>query len=718
MTETHSLFITCPRGIESLLAQELADMGVGECRPTAAGVHALADLAVAYRICLWSRLANKVLLELGRCSAKSKDDLYAGVQATDWSRYLSADGKLWIEVNGTNHNLRNTQFSGQIVKDAIVDQLRTDSGLRPTVHRDGSDLSVNLYIQRDQATINLDVSGESLHRRGYRQQSVLAPLKQNLAAALLMRAGWPQMRAEGAQLIDPCCGSGTLLIEAAMMAADIAPGMLRSEYAFQRWPDFRADTWEALKAEASERREKGLAQSLPEIRGYDIDPRAIRASQINAEAAGVDSMVRVMHKALVDFKKPTHGDFSHGLLITNPPYGERLGEQQTLLPLYEQLGVSLKRDFSGWRAGIFTGNPELARQLGLSPYKKYKLSNGAIPSELLLFEIFDAAGRREQQDHENGNNVEQASGGTQMLINRLQKNQRQLSSWLKTADTNCYRIYDADMPEYAVAIDVYADKLHVQEYQAPKSVDTNKARTHLREALVATQHVFDVPAQHIALKQRQRQRGNDQYQAQKKVGDKFIVNEGRAQFKVDLESYLDTGLFLDHRLLRRRLYESAMGKQFLNLFCYTATATVQAALGGASSSVSVDMSNTYLDWARENFALNNIGKQHQLVQADCLQWLQECRQGFDIIMLDPPSFSNSKRMESVLDVQRDHVKLIKRCLELLNPKGTLYFSTNLRKFKFDYDAIGKASVQDISKETIDKDFQRRSNIHQCFLIQH
>jgi 23S rRNA (guanine2445-N2)-methyltransferase / 23S rRNA (guanine2069-N7)-methyltransferase len=202
-------------------------------------------------------------------------------------------------------------------------------------------------------------------------------------------------------------------------------------------------------------------------------------------------------------------------------------------------------------------------------------------------------------------------------------------------------------------------------------------------------------------------------------GDFFTVQEGHAKFWVNLIDYLDTGLFLDHRPLRLKIAEHSQGKKFLNLFCYTATASVHAALGGATESTSVDMSNTYIDWARRNFELNKINLYaHKLVQADCLQWLNECRNGYDLIMLDPPTFSNSKRMEGVLDVQRDHVALVTRCMELLNTNGRLYFSTNLRGFKLDRESLAKYQLDDITASTIDVDFERNPKIHHCYLIQH
>lgn len=260
----------------------------------------------------------------------------------------------------------------------------------------------------------------------------------------------------------------------------------------------------------------------------------------------------------------------------------------------------------------------------------------------------------------------------------------------------------------------------MQEYAAPKSVDEDKAAARFEEIKAAVPVALEVPADHISFKQRRRNRGKQQYDRQSEQSHPLIsVTEGSARLWVNLWEYLDTGLFLDHRPLRLRIADKARGKRFLNLFCYTATATVHAALGGAAESVSVDLSHTYLKWAEKNFQANNLSlSKHQLVQGDCLQWLADCRQGFDLIMLDPPSFSNSKRMEGVLDVQRDHVAMIERCMELLHPGGELLFSNNLRSFKLDEAALGRYQVENITDQTLDPDFARNRKIHQCWSIRH
>jgi len=334
-----------------------------------------------------------------------------------------------------------------------------------------------------------------------------------------------------------------------------------------------------------------------------------------------------------------------------------------------------------------------------------------------------ASNRQEQADA--------LSNGAQMLVNRLQKNFKQLQKWAKKNDISCYRLYDADMPEYSAAIDIYRGQTqphkpeqlyaHVQEYAAPKSVDEERAAARFAEIEQAVPFVLDIPAAHISYKQRRRNKGASQYEkvSDRPTGDVFSVREGQAKLHVNMWQYLDTGLFLDHRLVRLMIAHLAKDARFLNLFCYTATASVHAALGGARYTVSVDMSNTYLNWARKNYALNGLSEsRNRLEQADCLKWLTENDQQFDLILLDPPSFSNSKRMEDVLDVQLDHVGMIEQAMRALSENGTLIFSNNLRSFKLDEGALSAYTIKDISVATIDEDFKRNARIHQCWLITH
>ncbi|MBM68556.1 MAG: bifunctional 23S rRNA (guanine(2069)-N(7))-methyltransferase RlmK/23S rRNA (guanine(2445)-N(2))-methyltransferase RlmL [Haliea sp.] len=724
-TANRQWFATCPKGMEGLLRDEMLALGASSARETVAGVYFDGPLAMGYRACLWSRLANRVLLPLGKFDAGDADALYRGMHALNWRDVFSPEQTFSIDFTGENAQIRNTQFGAQRCKDAIVDWF-TEQGLeRPSVDRRNPDLRFNVRLSRHGALLALDMSGGSLHRRNYRLQAGAAPLKENLAAAILLRADWPGMAARGGALIDPMCGSGTLLLEAAMMAADIAPGLGRERFGFERWQGHNAAQWQALLADAQGRAQRGREAQLPEMRGYDADAAVVRRAQENIARAGLQDAVRVSCRPLAELSKPTHRPLPQGLIVCNPPYGERLGDRDSLPYLYRELGETLAREFKGWQAAIFTGDKALGRATGLRSHKQYTLWNGALEACLLLFDLTDnrvsdrppvapaGAGVAASLDEQGA----ELSPGAQMFANRLRKNRRRLAAWVKREGIECYRLYDADMPEYAVAVDLYGTRVHVAEYQAPAGVDPQAAATRLDEIRAALPQALGVAAADVAYKVRQRQRGDEQYRKQGTDGELLTVREGAARLLVNLHDYLDTGLFLDHRPLRLRLGKEAAGRDFLNLFCYTGTATVHAALGGARTTTSVDLSNTYLAWLRKNLAQNGLDEsRNHIVRADCLSWLQESTQRYDLILLDPPSFSNSRKVEGSFDVQRDHGALVRAALARLRPGGVLYFSNNRRGFRLDPDLVSSYHCEDITRATLDPDFQRNPKIHQCWRI--
>ena len=718
---------TSPKGLGSLLVPEIEGFGASDVRETVAGVTFSGGLGVGYRACLNSRLANRIILQLSEFAASDADDLYAGIANLPWHEQLAPGGSLVVDFSGRSEGIRNTQFGAQRCKDAVVDVFRSRGLERPNVDTRSPDLRINVRLHRGRVTVGIDLSGKSLHQRGYRSDPGKAPLKENLAAAVLIRSGWLQSLAAGQPLIDPMCGSGTILIEAAMMAMDRAPGLDRARWGFDGWLGHQPEQWRAIKTDAVSRQRP--APEGVELRGYDGDIRAIRRAESSITALGLESLVRVRPKALNTLTRPTHRAMPEGLIVCNPPWGERLGEPAAMKRLYRELGQVMHREFQGWRAGILTADRDLGRAIGLRSHKQYALNNGAIDIQLLMFNLsadnhlssrnMDAAPETSGDRHgESGE--ESLTDGARMLLNRLNKNQRRLKSWLAKNGTSCYRLYDADMPEYAVAIDLYEGTPHVAEYAAPKTISEDAAQQRFDEALAAVR-VFCAlaPDEPIAAKRRERQRGTQQYTKQGQKGERLTVTEGTARLLVNLHDYLDTGLFLDHRPLRLRLAEEAKGKHFLNLFCYTGAATVQAALGGAATSTSVDLSNTYLQWFRENLALNGLSeRQHRAERADCLEWLASCERQFNLILLDPPSFSNSKAMVHSFDVQRDHVGLVDLAMSVLAPEGTLYFSNNRRGFDLD-EALGQRyTIDNVTKQSLSPDFSRRPDVHCCWRLRH
>ncbi len=705
-------FASCPKGLEYLLRDELAALGAGEVREALAGVHFSGTLETAYRACLWSRLASRILLPLAEFDAADDEALYRGVQAVDWSEHLASHGTFAVDAGTALSKLGHSQFVALRAKDAVVDQFRQREGVRPDVDTDEPDVRINLRLRRDRAVLSLDLSGAPLHRRGWREEQGEAPLKENLAAAVLLRARWPELYADGGALLDPMCGSGTLLIEGALMAADVAPGLRREYFGFLGWRQHDLALWRGLLDEAGQRAEAGLRELRSVFFGSDTDPRMVQTAKRNAQSAGVAGFFTLDRQDMAHVSPPP--GIGHGLVVTNPPYGERLGERAEMPGLYRALGQSLRTRFAGWRAAVLAGDAELGRAMHLHAEKRYALYNGALETLLLTF---DLAGQ-ETPPRE----PKPLSAGAQMLKNRLEKNLRHLRKRLAREGIHCWRAYDQDLPEYAAAIDVYGDRqggnhLHVQEYRAPADVPAELARQRLREIARVAGEVFEVPRERIALKTRERGKGGSKYGRFDQRGEFIEVEEGGLGFRVNLTDYLDTGLFLDHRLVRAKLRELARGRSFLNLFAYTGTASVYAAAGGATTTTSVDLSATYLEWASRNLALNGFsGAAHRLAQSDALSFLQQDRGRYGLIYVDPPTFSNSKRADD-FDVQRDHVALLLACADRLAGDGVLVFSNNYRRFALDRAALEERfSVEDWTAPSLPFDFARRADIHACWVL--
>ncbi len=727
---------TAPVGAASVLAEELVQFGAHQVRERSHDVKFQGPLEVGYRACLWSRTATRVLLNLGSIDAGSTQNIYEAVKRIDWREHLAPGATLACDCSGGNDSIRHTIYGSQLLKDAVCDNLRDATGERPNIKAERPDVLLHMHVEVSTALLSLDFSGESLHRRGYRTEGGRAPLKENVAAAVLLRAGWPGMCEAGGMLLDPMCGSGTFLTEAALIAADAAPAYHRDYFGFTGWRGHDAALWERLHAEARARRTSRPPRRC--ILGSDVDPDAVRMTLANGEQAGVADWLHVERRSLGEIVAPKS---QLGLLVTNPPYGERIGAESGLPALYSELGATLRARFNGWQAAILTGNPPLARNLGIYAKRSHRFFNGTIECRLLRFELNEAS---EQRPAEAVRADWSGRPGAEMFANRLRKNLKRLEPWAARAHIDCFRVYDADMPEYAFAIDLYGREerhVHIQEYAPPKTVDQEGARERRREALAVLPDVLAVPMSHVHSRVRKPQKGAGQYEKRDTQAERHPVwhaaghpeghpvshavrhevREGGLKFWVNFRDYLDTGLFLDHRIVRGMLREWAQSTDFLNLFCYTGSATVYAAAGGARSTTSVDLSNTYLDWAHENLLLNGFGgASHTLYRADCLEWLEEQEANgprFDLIFVDPPTFSNSKRMDGVLDVQRDHIGMIRRSLKLLRRTGRLVFSTNYTRFKLDTQALADLRVEDISAGTIPKDFERHARIHRCFAIQ-
>jgi 23S rRNA (guanine2445-N2)-methyltransferase / 23S rRNA (guanine2069-N7)-methyltransferase len=719
----HRFVASSPRGFGDLLARELTALGASDVRERALGVEFNAPISVAYRVCLESRVAARVFLVVAQFDAATDAQFYDAARAVDWRVHIDPSRTIACDFTGKHPEIVHTRFGALRLKDAICDQLRQSTGARPDIETDRPAVRIHAHANGPKVTISLDLSGEGLHRRGYRTQAGEAPLRENLAAGILLRAGWPEKCATATEFLDPMCGSGTLVIEAAMIAANITPGSRRNYFGFFGWVGHDRGAWDAVKRDALAReREPALR-----LRGLDVDGSVLAAARENAARAGVAKFTSFERGAMRDARPAA--PLGKGFLATNPPYGVRLSDSEAARALMKELGGVLREHFAGWDAVILAGSPDAGLELGLRAERVHTIFNGALECRLLRLHVSAAAEKQMiHADRSARIDVSLAdSPGSRMFGNRVAKNIKQLEKWAQRERVSCYRLYDADMPEYSFAIDRYAEAdsdrvwLYVQEYAPPKTVDPNAAQRRRSEALAALPGTTGISADRIHLRQRRKISRGDQYEKLDNAGEHNLVEEGGLKFWVNFTDYLDTGLFLDHRLTRARLRDLAAGRRFLNLFAYTGSGTVYAAAGGARSTTTVDMSATYLDWAQQNLAANGFeGGEHELIRDDCIAWLETAvseRRVYDLIFLDPPTFSNSKRMEDILDVQRDHAQLIDRCMALLAAGGKLVFSNNAQKFKMDSSVGERYKVTDISRATLPKDFERNPRIHQCYELE-
>ncbi|MBK5211290.1 MAG: bifunctional 23S rRNA (guanine(2069)-N(7))-methyltransferase RlmK/23S rRNA (guanine(2445)-N(2))-methyltransferase RlmL [Coriobacteriia bacterium] len=744
---SYPFFVTCATGLEPLLADEMRAMRTHSVRPQHGGVLFTGTIKDAYRICLWSRLASRVLLSLGEVDATSAETLYAGVKAMPWEEHMRATGTLVVQSTGVNESLRNTQFTNVKVKDAVADRFREMFNVRPNVDPLTPELTINVLIMQNRAKISIDLAGEPLHKRGYRQDGVqvVAPMKETLAAAMLLTAGWPEIAAEGGPLVDFMCGSGTLLVEGAMIAGDIAPGLLRRRWGFSKWLKHDEEAWDVLLDEANNRRAQG-ADKIPPIVGSDYDARSIEIARRVIRRARLDTKISLARMDLRAAQPPL--GFAHpGLVTLNPPYGERLASTDEVVEIYLNIAEIARLRFDGWTLAIISPDSRLSATLALNPTRVKEFYNGRILSPVSVYRIGEAQEVAAPESHGFQEDLKHplAFGGKgektiapkfdidpEPFKNRLEKMKKHYEKWARKAGISCYRIYDADLPDFNCAIDIYRGVgisegrawVHVAEYAPPADVDPRLAAARMEIVREVCSEVFDAAQGDLIVKQRKRQRGSSQYERTEQGQIVGFVEEGGLTFEVNLTEYLDTGIFLDHRDVRAMIRASVKGKTFLNLFAYTGVVSVFAAAGGAHNTTTVDMSKTYLDAARRNMQRNNLLTDNEAFeQADVTTWVDEAidtGRTFDMIFCDPPTFSNSKRMDDTWDVVRDHADLLIKLGKILSTGGEIIFSCNKHGFKIDVDSLKAANleVEDITKRTMPRDFERNTHIHKCYKITH
>ncbi|MBH0095916.1 bifunctional 23S rRNA (guanine(2069)-N(7))-methyltransferase RlmK/23S rRNA (guanine(2445)-N(2))-methyltransferase RlmL [Psychrobacter sp. NZS113] len=744
------LIITCADGLEAPLQTELTSFGIASEIKSTGRLAVTGTLRDLYTICLWSRVASRVLMLIKRKNINAEYDvaeqIYGLAKSVNWTEQFSLEQTFAIRLSVDKRVAVSQQFAMLRIKDAIADTFNEVYDSRPNVDSKNPDFSIFATVNDKQAELYLDLSGTSLHRRGYRVAMTDAPLKENLAAALLYSAGWHKKNEEGNApfynaLIDPMCGSGTFIIEALLMHCDYAVGIDKAanQFGFYQWQHHDDTLWQQMIDDAQTRFREALEianeqpDTLPLMLGFDADSGAILATEKNIIAAGLQDLLPLLDietRALdqlgaVLSPLVSDGRLSNPLIITNPPYGERLGDEEMIKPLYQAIGLILQDSFAGSGVdpmlGILASHVEQVDILPIKEPKTLRCHNGAITvyfryGTLIAGQTGNLVSRFEKRD------IEVEDG--QDFINRLQKNLAKLKKLAKKDNVSNVRVYDADLPDFKVAIDLYGDYAHVQEYAPPKTIPPETAKKRFNLALMGIREVFGINREQIFIKTRARQSGNDQYSKQnttEKRGKFHVAREDGAYLYVNFTDYLDTGLFIDHRNMRARIKDNSRGKVVLNLFAYTCTASVHAALAGAKKVTSVDLSQNYLDWGKQNFVLNGLDvsrNKYQFVAADIFEWIKDNTEQFDIIFIDPPTFSNSKKFQGTFDVQRDHAALINRAMNRLTSDGVLYFSNNFTRFELDEQLTERYDIVEITQKTIGFDFNIKKPIHQSFEIRH
>ena len=720
-------FAQCAANQNDLVAEEARLAGSEDVRPTASGVEFDGDIETGMRFCLESRVASRLLMALFIDEdTQDLDELYESTLALPWEDWVTPDKTMKISCTTQSCDwIRNSHYAALKVKDAICDRQREHSGedMRSDIDTENPDISFHVHIYGNTVKWYVDFSGDSLYQRGYRDEQTDALLKEHLASALLLRSEWKKTLLDGKPgvLMDPFCGSGTIAIEAALMASDTAPGLIRPyPYAFERLPFFDAEAWERIKAEAKGRQQKALSERDIEIYAGDISGRAVKIAEAAAERAGVRDLIIFETRDFTKYK-PEDSPADTGYIVTDPPYGERMREDD-LDALYEALGRVLQTCFKGWRATILTGSQDKLTNIDMKPERTNTLYNGPIQCQAAHYVIYTDEEKAALVEKAKARRLERSTAelpaGAQIAYNKIMKNLSRLRPEMEKEGVSCFRIYDADIPEYAASIDLYENKwVCLTEYAAPRDIDPDVAREHLDELLLATERATGVDLETIFVKERKAMKGASQYNRLASSNRFNIIKENGLRYLVNFQDYHDVGVFLDHRPVRKMIGEMAEGKRFLNLFCYTGTATLNAIKGGAISTVSVDASSTYLDWAIENLKINGYPTdiENFFYREDVLDWLWGTYDKYDLIFCDPPTFSNNKARDT-FDVQRDQYKLVRAAAMHLSPGGILVFSTNYRHFQLDEGISGKYNVQDITERTIGLDFQDKPNIHKCYLI--
>jgi 23S rRNA (guanine2445-N2)-methyltransferase / 23S rRNA (guanine2069-N7)-methyltransferase len=684
-------------GLEEVLAEELSGLGAQEVRTGRRMCSFRGDTAVLYRANIHCRTAVRVLKPIHTLTITDEQSLYRGVQQVDWSEHLAPDGTLAIDPVVHHSIFSNSLYAAQLAKDAIVDQIRERTKRRPSVDLADPDLRLNLHIDGARVTLYLDASGESLHKRGYRAEAGEAPLNEVLAAGILRLAKWDAHSA----LADFMCGSGTILIEAALMARAIAPGTLGRRFGYQRWPDFceRTHAAELAAARANVRN----ALEFP-IHGSDLDQSAIAAARANSARAGVAKDIEWSVANFVNACPPAET----GTLVSNPPYDQRM-KTAHIESVYRRLGDALKHNWPGYAAFLLIGHPLAAKSIGLRTSQRIRLFNGPIECRLLKYELFATETKAARKTAD-------ANAALSDFANRLNRMGRHWARSFGRRSIEAYRVYDRDMPDVPLAIDRFGDHVLIAPYERPHGRTEIEQQGWLQQLAQRTAEALQVPASHVLL------RGGETPGRPKRSRLKpacVTVHEGPLAFEVRVDGDVEAGLALERRGLRGDVFKHAQGIRALSLFARTGTSMVAIAAGGAESSVSIEGSKEWITWAKRNWRLNDMSERsHQLMSDDPLRWIKRAAaEGpqFNLAVVEPPGFDGQRR-PGVWNVQDGHAELLRDVLATLRPDGKIYFATSFRRLNLRIDELEGASAREITRRIAQPDIRDKRAVR-CWVVE-
>jgi 23S rRNA (guanine2445-N2)-methyltransferase / 23S rRNA (guanine2069-N7)-methyltransferase len=709
--QTMRFIATCAGGLESLVKEEITGWGGTEVETGIGAVEWSGAVESGYRACLWSRFSSRILLVVDRFEIASTDDLYERARLVPWEDHLAVDGRFAVDCAlSAEAPIRHSKFAALRIKDAVVDRFRDRNGVRPDVQLRRPDVRFAVHIRGTRATLAIDLSGESLHRRGYRVTGGIAPLKESLAAAIIAMSGW----SGDGRLIDPLCGSGTLLIEAALLFADSAPGLDRAYFGLTKWLGHQEGLWQRLIDEAVEREQAGQGRLWPPLIGYDADEKMIVAARENIARAGMEGKIVVERQDLSQLQ----AEGSAGWLVCNPPYGERLSEKDQLRHLYRFLGNRFREAFGGWRLALFTAVPEYADLLQIPWHDTRRLYNGPLPCGLFLGRISGVENVFRWQVA----TVDDLVIGRD-LADRLRKNMGKRLSWANEQKLECFRVYDRDLPDYNVIIELYRKWIYVREFSSGGAIDSEKAEQRWTTIVATVRALFSVGRDRLFLHRpgRKTKQGALPDKSKKKPAKRFEVSEVGAYHLLDFAAASGPGLPLDQRLVRLRVRSVARGLSFINILDQTGAATVHAVLGGASRTTTVVADSEHRERVSEIFALNGIyPHQHRIVVDDMFAWLERDTSVYDLAYVNIRSVitPDAGKRGDVRGQKEQPSVLIHQAMRRVKPGGCLFFTVSFRSVVLDSAVQQTFHCRALDKEMVPRDCERSAGMHHYWEIRH